>query len=93
MTTIGRYRKKPIVVDAMQVNDYNDAMQAQRWMSDHGEVAKVNKLKSGFSMFIPTLEGKMRASAGDWIIQGVNGEFYPCKPDVFDATYEVPENA
>ena len=37
---------------------------------------------------IPTLEGTMRAEIGDWIIRGVKGEFYPCKPDIFEATYE-----
>lgn len=40
-------------------------------------------------ILIPTLEGMMAASPGDWIICGVKGEFYPCKPDVFDATYEA----
>lgn len=40
-------------------------------------------------IFVPTLEGEMRANDGDWIIQGVKGEFYPCKPDVFDASYEL----
>lgn len=40
---------------------------------------------------IPTLEGEILTSDGDWIIQGVNGEFYPCKPDIFEKTYEVAE--
>ena len=40
------------------------------------------------TIFIQTLEGKMRADRGDWIIKGVNGEFYPCKPDIFEKTYE-----
>lgn len=40
------------------------------------------------ALIIPTLEGEMRADLGDWIICGVKGEFYPCKPDIFDATYE-----
>ncbi|WP_204664866.1 hypothetical protein [Dyadobacter sandarakinus] len=39
-------------------------------------------------ILIPTLEGVMEASLGDWIIRGVNGEFYPCKPDIFEKTYE-----
>ena len=42
-------------------------------------------------LFIRTLEGTMRADAGDWIIRGVQGEFYPCKPDIFEATYEAVE--
>lgn len=44
-------------------------------------------------MFIPTLEGEMIASVGDWIIKGVKGEFYPCKPDIFEATYEMADAA
>jgi hypothetical protein len=43
------------------------------------------------ALFIPTLEGEMRADVGDWLIKGVAGEFYPCKPDVFAATYEPEE--
>lgn len=43
---------------------------------------------SGGSVYIPTLEGTMSAAPGDWIIKGVNGEFYPCKPDIFEKTYE-----
>lgn len=42
----------------------------------------------GFRLIVPTLEGDMAASPGDWIIHGVKGEFYPCKPDIFRATYE-----
>lgn len=41
------------------------------------------------TFLIPTLEGDMTASKGDWIIKGVNGEFYPCKPDIFDKTYDL----
>ena len=44
------------------------------------------KDKGGF--YIPTLEGNMKANIGDYIIKGINGEFYPCKPDIFDKTYE-----
>lgn len=45
----------------------------------------------GSALVIPTSEGYMRASLGDWIIKGVKGEFYPCKPDIFEATYEPAE--
>lgn len=44
-----------------------------------------------FEMFIHTLEGAMTGSFGDWIIKGVNGEFYPCKPEIFEKTYELAE--
>ncbi|MBK6858030.1 MAG: hypothetical protein IPG97_16160 [Microthrixaceae bacterium] len=46
----------------------------------------------GVRPLIPTLEGTMRADVGDWIIRGVQGEFYPCKPDIFEVTYEVVED-
>lgn len=46
---------------------------------------------NGFEMWIKTLEGIMTASYGDWVIKGVNGEFYPCKPDIFEKTYEPAE--
>lgn len=42
-------------------------------------------------IYIATLEGEMRADPGDWIIKGVHGEFYPCKPNIFDATYEAAD--
>lgn len=49
-------------------------------------------LRSGY-VSILTLEGRMRAECGDWIIKGVKGEFYPCKPDIFEATYDAIEAA
>ena len=52
----------------------------------------VEAYQTDVEMFIETLEGVMRASPGDWIITGVNGEQYPCKPDIFDKTYEVIPN-
>ena len=58
---MGKYRKKPIEIDAFQTEQ---------------------------DMIIKTLEGDMQAQKGDWIITGVNGEQYPCKPDIFDKTYE-----
>ena len=58
---MGKYRQKPIEIDAFQIEQ---------------------------DMIIKTLEGDMRAQRGDWIITGVNGEQYPCKPDIFDKTYE-----
>jgi hypothetical protein len=81
---MARYRKKPIVIEAIQFTGTNVV-----------EVAKV--LSAGGAQFEPdirfivikTLEGDMRADVGDWIIRGVQGEFYPCKPDIFDATYEA----
>ena len=75
-----KYRKKPVVIEAIQ------------WTSDNlSEIDKFTqgKVKNHESvLIIPTLEGDMEASIGDYIIKGVNGEFYPCKPDIFDKTYE-----
>ena len=78
-----KYRKKPVSIDAVLFNGTN-----------HDEIAEFcapNPVKVGgnFTLLIPTLEGEMTASKGDWIIRGVKGEFYPCKPDIFEATYEA----
>jgi hypothetical protein len=79
------YRKKPVVVEAWQIDtlDYDEMCEILRWCGgqavDEGEAV----------MAIPTLEGLMFAKGGDYIIRGVQGEFYPCKPDIFEATYET----
>ncbi len=85
-----KYRKKPVVIEAVQL----------RWdtWSEMCDFAGVGKLTDGqpqgsaygeaIGLDIPTLEGLMHASENDWIIKGVNGEFYPCKPDIFEQTYE-----
>ncbi len=93
---MARYRKRPIVIEAVQWWPPGD----ERWP---GAIEGVEVLAAGphhpelplgaFLMaFVETLEGKMTVSPGDWIITGVKGEKYPCKPDIFEATYE-PETA
>ena len=87
-----KYRKKPVVIEAVQWNGKN----FDECMNFIGETCS-NKIayedyeeqciNSG-EMTIRTLEGDMVASNGDYIIKGINGEFYPCKPDIFDKTYE-----
>jgi hypothetical protein len=52
---------------------------------------KPNAWHNGTNIFVNTLEGEMRAEVKDWIIQGVSGEFYPCKPEIFEQTYELVE--
>ncbi len=83
-----KFRKKPVVIEAMLLNDDN-LPKIWDWMGDaylgHGESEGVTDLK------ISTLEGVMTANVGDWIIKGVKGEFYPCKPDIFALTYELAE--
>lgn len=79
------FRKKPVVIQAVRWNGHNLSE-----MHDHMDVGivKWGPSANGNVLYIQTLEGEMRANEGDWIIKGVKGEFYPCKPDIFDATYE-----
>lgn len=81
---IKQYRKKPVVIEAAlfsgdNINELWDWAGAD---SIYGPTEKSS------SCFIETLEGKMEAKVGDYIIKGVSGEFYPCKPDIFAKTYE-----
>lgn len=85
-----KYRKKPVVIEAKQLSEENYT-EIKGWINgdDGTGTAHPAYLGSGpISVCIRTLEGEMRADVGDWIIKGVKGEFYPCKPDIFDATYE-----
>ena len=75
-----KFRKKPVTISAIQWYGAN-ATTILDWIGE-------DAYQEGSSLFIQTLEGVHEASLGDWIIQGVNGEFYPCKPDIFDKTYE-----
>ena len=81
-----RYVKKPIVVEAVQYNGNN----VQEILNFCGGTAVVGTLNE---ITIKTLEGPLHVSEGDFIIKGVEGEFYPCKPDIFEKTYDVVENA
>lgn len=80
-----KFRKKPVVIEAIQLNGSNihEVDQFIEERSSKGQWKVVEQ-----KIRIPTLEGNMWASAGDWIICGVKGEFYPCKPDIFELTYE-----
>ncbi len=87
MSVAGRYRKKPVVIEAMQypgLRELADAQKVLAWLDAHG----VQHRHEG-GLIIQTLEGEHRADPGDWIIKGVAGEFYPCKPDIFQQTYET----
>lgn len=83
-----KYRKKPVVIEAIQFVDNAECIMAiHEFMGQ--ETTRVNyEDKDNPYIKIETLEGTMKASVGDYIIKGVNGEFYPCKPDIFKATYE-----
>lgn len=84
-----KYRKKPVEIEAMQwVHDRpQSAAPVLAWIREHGGQATFVPITEP-AVVISTLEGDMRASSGDWIIRGVQGEFYPCKPDIFADTYE-----
>lgn len=87
-----KFRKKPVVIEAQQFvtnNDQDDQNMNELvlWVRGNGGYASHDRT----DIYVDTLEGRMRATVGDWIIRGVRGEFYPCKPDIFAATYEPAE--
>lgn len=81
-----KFRKKPVIIEAMQFNNsVGVGAKIIEWA--HPQIIRLQKI----GLVIPTLEGNMFATRGDWIIKGIKGEFYPCKPDIFEATYEAVE--
>ncbi len=85
-----KYRKKPIVIEAMGPLTAKNSVEIATWCGG-GEASHQEGGHNVYdgALFVVTLEGTMRASLGDWVIKGVAGEFYPCKPDIFEATYEA----
>jgi len=96
---MGKYRKKPVVIEAFQItlDSYNAYNEWPNWLKDawsvygegHNEEGGVWEDDNG--IWCGTLEGVHRVAFGDFIIQGVQGELYPCKPDIFEKTYEPVE--
>ena len=90
------YRKKPVVIEAMRLTDAN-AAEVSRWLASFGVHAIVRGGPTGgllgATLTIPTLEGDHLALVGDFVIRGVQDEAYPCKPDIFEATYEAVDHA
>ena len=96
-----RFRKKPVEIEAVRWDGTPEsATRVIDWVLSQGGTANYicdNGVADGecdlnpelHHLVIWTLEGAMKASHGDWIIRGVQGEFYPCKPDIFEQTYEV----
>lgn len=82
------FRKKPIVIEAYKLP--TEGEEATQELIDflHDMPDKWGQSDRDGSIVIETLEGDMLAAPGDWIIKGVNGEYYPCKPDIFEKTYE-----
>ena len=88
-----KYRKKPIEIEAIKFNGEN-AYEIMQWAhkdcpDEFNSIVRAAPFKD--RLVIRTLEGLMEAHGGDWIIKGIKGEFYPCKPDIFEATYEAVE--
>ncbi len=87
------FRKKPVVIEAWQWDESKKTLEMLRqrgmkWSGHHGHADHPDLCRD---LRIKTLEGTMHVSPGDWLIRGVKGEFYPCKPDIFAATYEPVE--
>jgi hypothetical protein len=80
-----KFRKKPVVVEAMQWDGRTSTYQRLQGVSPTCSV----QYGPGTILYVNTLEGQMRAEKGDWIILGVNKELYSCKPDIFERTYDA----
>lgn len=96
-----KYRKKPVVIEAIRLTtdnfdvvcDFMGETPVPKHNPDFGIDENGNTNEPYLGVYIETLEGKMLASYGDYIIKGVNGEFYPCKPDIFEKTYDKADDS
>lgn len=89
-----KFRKKPVVIEAFKWTGDRGQIEDPEWIIEAIKSGKVwfsNPGTSEVAMEISTLEGEMCGRRGDWIIKGIKGEIYPCKPDIFHATYEAVE--
>lgn len=86
-----KYRKKPVEIDAVQLHMSNMENLIEQMRRDGYEVESFSQppMRAISGLKIKTLEGTMQANFGDWIIKGVQGEYYPCKPDIFEKTYDL----
>lgn len=92
-----KFRKKPVVIEAIQLrwenwNEICDFCGVGNLSEGKPEGFNPNDDSSKIGLRIPTLEGVLEAGENDWIIKGIKGEFYPCKADIFEATYEKVES-
>lgn len=81
-----RYRKKPVTIDAFRLGQKGQPTPAPAWFGSPDSSRITDD-----GILIPTLEGDMLARWGDYVIRGIQGEIYPVKPDIFEATYEFAE--
>lgn len=94
---MAKYRKKPVVIEAFRLTWESvlditpKEKQVPEWaiLDASFSLRLTDKIQNSEYALIKTLEGTMTANDGDWIIKGVNGEIYPCKPDIFEKTYEL----
>lgn len=91
MSMIQKFRKKPVVIEAIRFTGENQRDVLHFAFPDLSEDALNGAQTMKLPVVIETMEGDMTASPGDWVIKGVSGEFYPCKPDIFAQTYEAAE--
>jgi hypothetical protein len=89
-----KYRKKPVIVEVHHYlgdpeRGHPDWLDFPEWLIEAIKVGTVYHMDEADTLYIKTLEGVMSVSKGDYIIQGVKGEIYPCKPDIFEMTYEI----
>ncbi len=83
-----KFRKKPVIIEAVRyTRKPGNLLEITQLVGSSGRQV----IKEGSALIIPTLEGDMRADPGNWIIKGIKGEPYPCKPDIFKETYELVE--
>lgn len=80
-----KYRKKPVVIEAIQWDGNLTTI-------DNFNIPECSQMLGSKTLQIQTLEGEMTAQVGDYIIKGIQGEFYPCKADIFEASYELVED-
>ena len=83
-SVVRKFRKRPVTIEAMQITNGESVLSIAEW---------INNPQTGYStnpptVWIETLEGRMEGSIGDWVIKGTEGEFYPCKPDIFNKIYQ-----
>jgi hypothetical protein len=83
---MAKYIKKPLIIDAIKWDgeNFNEIV--------YNFVGIICGLRNDNKLGVDTLEGRMLADVGDYIIRGIKGEFYPCKPDIFEATYELKKD-
>ena len=84
---ISKFTKRPVTIEAVQLTDATDWEDIATWCGGWLDAVRDPSDEHIVWLVIPTLEGNMRADADDWIIRGIQGEFYPCKPDIFEASY------